>query len=534
MTKPELNRLAVLSYVSPLALGLALGALALPGCVGAAPTDTSAPAPEEAPTTLAETAYVAHPSEPMSCNANGQRFHCKGHIRSDIQPSFAPAAVVPGFGPADLAAAYGLDAKLKPTSIIAITDAFGYANAESDLAMYRSNYNLPPCTVASGCLTIVNQAGKTTPLPTAPPAGDDWTVETALDLDMASAACPTCKLLLVQADNDTSDGLMLAQATAASLGASVISNSWGGPESKNSLGSTQEKFFQLGKPVTIFVAAGDDGYDDGGSGPDYPSVSASVIAVGGTSLVKSATATRGWTETAWATSAKAQGAGGSSCSISIPKPTYQNALNTQCTFRAAADVAAVGDPATGVAVYNKNAGGFIVVGGTSAASPFVAGVFALYGKGGSAPSYPYSNPGQFFDVLSGSNGSCGNILCNATKGWDGPTGVGTPNGALFGTSAAGPDMATAPADMATAPADLAEASGSVGTPTSTGNGGGNSGGGAAGGNTNGGAAGGGGGGNQSALGGLGCSLGGAASAGGGWMFTVGFAMLAAWRRRRRG
>jgi MYXO-CTERM domain-containing protein len=526
--KPDLNRLAALSFVSPLTLALALGALVLPGCMGAAPTVTGTT--EEEPAALAATPYVAHPSQPMSCNANGQRFHCKGHIRSDVRPQLAPDAVTAGFGPADLTAAYALDATLKPTAIIAIVDAFGYVNAESDLAAYRTKYALPACTVASGCLTIVNQEGKTTPLPSAPPAGDDWTVETALDLDMASAACPSCKLLLVQANDDTSDGLMIAQAAAAGLGASVISNSWGGPESTASLGSTQEKFFQLGKPVTIFVAAGDAGYDDGGSGPDYPSVSAFVIAVGGTSLVKSAAGgTRGWSETAWATSTKAAGAGGSSCSISIPKPTYQSALNTQCTFRAAADLAAVGDPATGVAVYNKNAGGFIVVGGTSASSPFVAGVFALYGKGGAAPSYPYSNTGAFFDVLTGSNGTCGNILCNATKGWDGPTGVGTPNGAMFMTAA--PDMATAPVDMAMAPPDLAQpvvSTGGGGGSTATGGGSSGSGGGSTSGNgaTSGGTS------TSGSTGGIGCSLGGAASAGSGWLFSLGFVLVAAWRRRR--
>ncbi|HWE27956.1 MAG TPA: hypothetical protein VHB97_08135, partial [Polyangia bacterium] len=259
MNKAARYRLAALSFVSSLAL-------TLPACMGAAPTGSGATEEEPAAAVAAapaasDTAYVPHPSEPMSCNANGQRFHCKGHVRMDVKPSFTfTPDVATAFGPADLASAYALDATLKPTATVAIVDAFGYANADADLAKYRAQYNLTPCTVANGCLTIVNQEGKTTPLPSAPPANDDWTVETALDLDMASAACPSCKLLLVQADDDTSDGLMIAQATAAGLGASVISNSWGGPESKAQTGASQEHFMNVGKPIAIFVAAGDDGY----------------------------------------------------------------------------------------------------------------------------------------------------------------------------------------------------------------------------------------------------------------------------------
>ena len=77
-------------------------------------------------------------------------------------------------------------------------------------------------------------------------------------------------------------------------------------------------------------------------------------------------------------------------------------------------------------------GGWTVVGGTSASSPFVAGVYALYGLGNTAPGWAYSNASKFFDVTTGKNGNCGTILCNAGAGWDGPTGIGTPNGAQLG------------------------------------------------------------------------------------------------------
>jgi hypothetical protein len=349
-----------------------------------------------------------------------------------ISPDTGKAAATStpsGFGASDLASAYALNTTATPGATIAVVDAYGYANAASDLAAYRTQMGLPSCTVANGCLKIVNQSGATSPLPKAPPSNDDWTVETALDLDMASAACPNCKLLLVQANDDTSDGLYVAQATAASLGATVISNSWGGPESSSDPATGYESYFNISN-VGIFAASGDDGYDNGGQGANYPATSAYVTAVGGTSLVKSSSVTRGWTETAWGTSSN--GEGGSGCSLSIPKPSWQK--NSACSFRASSDVSAVGDPNTGLAVYNASNGGWIVVGGTSAATPFVAGVYALTGHAKSGPSFPYANAGDYYDVTSGTNGSCGNVLCTAGAGWDGPTGMGTPNGkALAGS-----------------------------------------------------------------------------------------------------
>ncbi|MGZ3438359.1 MAG: S53 family peptidase [Polyangia bacterium] len=494
-------------------------ALAFAACVGS--TSQPDPAVDDPALTAAEP-EVAPTSEPMSCATAGHTYHCKGRIRTDVRP-LANAAAVTGYGPADLSSAYALNTALKPTTTIAVVDAFGYPNAESDLAQYRSKYGLPACTVASGCLTIVNQQGQKSPLPSPPPANDDWTVETALDLDMASAACPSCKLLLVQANDDTSNGLLVAQAAAANLGAAVISDSWGGPETAQQTGQSQESFFNLGKPVTIFVAAGDSGYDNAGQGPDYPSVSAYVIAVGGTNLKRSTTATRGWVETAWTM-------GGSSCSISVPKPTSQSTLTTACTFRAASDVAAVGDPATGLTVYNAGAGGFIVVGGTSASAPFVAGVFALNGIGAAGPSYPYAHATAWNDVTSGSNGSCGNVLCNAGKGWDGPTGLGTPIGSVLGG-------VTPPADMAAPPSPPDMASAPVATGGGNGTGSGNGEGGGAGNGAGNAASGSGTGGNGTGTqGGFvgGCSTAGAASSGaaGLSLLALGIAALAARRRRR--
>jgi len=356
--------------------------------------------------------------QPSANVCNGGKWECRAQIRTDGNGSVHRYAAPSGLGPADIQSAYKLDATKGSGATIAIIDAYNYPNAESDLAAYRTKYGLPACTKANGCLKIVNQNGQTSPLPANSPAGDDWSVEAALDLDSASAACPNCKLILIEANDDQSDGLFIAQNAAAAMGATVASNSWGGPDDGNS--PSYETYFN--HPGTgYFVASGDNG--NTGSSPDYPSTSAYVTGVGGTSLVKSSSGTRGWTEGAW------NGAG-SSCSKLIAKPSYQT--SSACAKRAAADVSAVADPNTGVAVYNAANGGWIVVGGTSAACPIVAAIYALTGHGNAGPGYAYAHATSYFDVTSGKNGSCSGAMCNAGAGWDGPTGIGSPNGAALG------------------------------------------------------------------------------------------------------
>jgi hypothetical protein len=149
-----------------------------------------------------------------------------------------------------------------------------------------------------------------------------------------------------------------------------------------------------------------------------------VTAVGGTSLTRDGSA-RGWGETAWS-------GAGSGCSAYEPKPTWQTSA-TGCAKRAVADVSAVADPKTGVAVYNTYQDtGWSVYGGTSAAAPVVAAIYALAGTPGAQDdpvTYPWAHPTTLNDVTSGSNGACTpNVLCHAGPGWDGPTGLGTPNG----------------------------------------------------------------------------------------------------------
>nr|HEX4314137.1 S53 family peptidase [Kofleriaceae bacterium] len=363
------------------------------------------------------------PQQPSAavCNNPGGK-HCLAQVRVDGFNHIHADATPQGFGPPDMVSAYKIDTT-KAGGTIGIVDAYDYANAESDLAAYRTQYGLPACTTANGCFKRVNQTGAASPLPAASPSGDDWSVEAALDLDMASAACPKCKLVLIEAQDDQGDGLYIGNNAGPTVGANVVSNSWGGPEPTNS--ASMETYFNHAG-IGYFVASGDNG--NTGTQSDYPSTSAFVTGVGGTSLVK-ASNTRGWTEGAWSD-------GGSSCSLHIAKPSFQT--QTVCSKRAAADVASVGDPNTGLAVYNKANGGWIVVGGTSAASPFVAGVYALYGLNGTGPSYSYAHAANFFDVTTGTNGSCSTIMCHAGAGWDGPTGNGTPNGtAIAGGAGSG-------------------------------------------------------------------------------------------------
>ncbi len=397
-----------------LALALTGGCSPGPGMSGGAPG--VATASRRSPLTTRE-AFAAVPHDPVARVCNGGRWRCLALVRTYADGTIKPLAQTGGLGATDLEAAYDLDPSVDPQVSVAIVGAYDYPNAESDLAQYRSHYGLPPCTIASGCLRIVNQDGQPSPLPGPPPFNDDWTQETALDLDMVSAACPKCKLILVEANDDQGDGLFIANDAAAAL-APIVSNSWGGPESSQNAPSKYESY--LNHPgVSVFVATGDSGYDDGGQGPDYPGTSAYVTGVGGTTLVQDASA-RGWSEQAWRN-------GGSSCSLSVPKPAWEP--DTVCQYRASSDVAAVGDPQTGVATYNAGAGGFVTVGGTSAATPFVAGVYALTGLAGVDPSFAYTYASSFHDVTSGSNGFCGTVDCNAGTGWDGPTGVGTPDGA---------------------------------------------------------------------------------------------------------
>ena len=341
---------------------------------------------------------------------------CHSLVRTDNSGQPLASSGPSGYQPADLQAAYNLaaaSASNGASQTIAIVDAYDDPRAESDLAVYRSTFGLPPCTTANGCFRKVNQNGGTS----YPRANSGWAEEISLDLDMASAICPNCHILLVEASSNSFANLATAVDRAASLGAKVISNSYGGGEYSGEV-NDQSHFNHPG--VAITASSGDGSY-----GVEFPAASQYVTAVGGTSLTRDGSSSRGFSETTW------NGAG-SGCSAYIAKPSWQN--DAGCSRRTVADVSAVADPNTGVAVYDTyrlQPGGWLVFGGTSVSAPIIGGVYALAGNEGSINygSYSYSHLSSLFDVTSGSNGSCGgSYLCTAGTGYDGPTGNGTPNG----------------------------------------------------------------------------------------------------------
>jgi len=316
-----------------------------------------------------------------------------------------------GLNPADIRSAYALTSSSSGGRTVAIVDAYNDPTAESDLGVYRSQFGLSSCTTSNGCFRKVSQTGSTTSLP-ATDAG--WATEISLDLDMVSAACPDCKILLVEASSSSFANLGTAVNYAASQGSVVaISNSYGGSDSAQTSAYNHPG-------IAITASTGDAGY-----GVESPASFPDVVAVGGTSLSR-ASNTRGWTESAWS-------GAGSGCSTINAKPTWQTSV-TQCSKKANADVSAVADPNTGVSVYDstsyQGSVGWQVYGGTSASSPIIASVYALSGNTAGYPaSYTWAHASGLNDVTSGSNGTCSTtVWCHAGVGWDGPTGLGTPKG----------------------------------------------------------------------------------------------------------
>ncbi|MCX4530928.1 carboxypeptidase regulatory-like domain-containing protein [Streptomyces sp. NBC_01669] len=389
----------------------ALTVIALPAAASASASTTSANDPVPTTKAAGPTSPGRHPTNRVCATpSKAGEMSCLAMVRTDVaavkgvQSDAAPT----GFGPADLQSAYNLPAA-GSTETVAIVDAYDNPNAEADLAVYRQQYGLPPCTTANGCFKKIDQRGGTD----YPSPNSGWAAEIALDVDMVSATCPTCKILLVEADDSYMTNLGAAVNQAVAQGAKYVSNSYGGNEGSDETQADDAYFNHPG--VAITVSSGDNGY-----AVEYPAASPYVTAVGGTSLVKDTSTSRGWAESAWS-------GAGSGCSRFEPKPSFQK--DTGCAGRAVADVSAVADPNTGVAVYNN---GWQIFGGTSASAPIIASVYAIAGTpaAGSAPnSYPYAQPYALNDVTSGSNGSCTSAyLCTAGPGYDGPTGLGTPNG----------------------------------------------------------------------------------------------------------
>jgi hypothetical protein len=418
-------------FVRPLALFTLVVVLALSGAAAAAAAQPAA-SPGSAGTNGVRPVCAIPSQGFVQCHAiqldnpaawQGQQMAAnKGPAPSSATPS--------GFGPSDLQSAYALTAASLSggsTKTVAIVDAYGDPSAETDLASYRWFFGLSSCTTGNGCFHKVDELGGSN----YPLGNTGWGQETSLDVDMVSAICPSCNILLVEAASNSYADLGTAVNYAASKNVSAISNSYGGGDSSSD--KTYDSYYNH-PGIAVTASSGDNGY-----GVEYPAASPYVTAVGGTHLTYSS---GNWSETVWS-------GAGSGCSIYEHAPNWQPKTSL-CSNRTVADVAADADPYTGVAVYDTEGGspGWMVFGGTSVAAPIIASVYAL--AGGTTPSALYGST-SLNQVKTGSNGgnsrhhSCTTYLCNAADsltpvnttswqplsgtGWyNGPTGNGTPLG----------------------------------------------------------------------------------------------------------
>lgn len=412
-----------------------VAAVALPGSAASASTSTHT-------TSSGVTSSIATPAIPQgwtvhsSCPAPAPgHSECQAEklvpatgLRASVQPFDANPSPT-GYQPSDLQSAYGLtsaSASRGTGNVVAVVDAYDDATAESDLAVYRNRYNLPACTTANGCFQKVNEFGDPGDYPAASPANDDWSTEVSLDLDMVSAICPHCDILLVEASSTHNGDLAASEDTAVGLGAQFVSNSYGGSEDTTDAADYDH-------PGTVITAStGDHGF---AAGIETPAAYPTVVAVGGTSLLRDPGVSRGWVEITWAD-------GQSGCSALEAKPSWQ--VDSGCATRSLADVSADANPITGVNTYDTDGSnnGWGVWGGTSEASPIIAATYALGGPiltdyvARNTYAIVAANPSSVNDVTAGTNypeggGSCNgeaSYECNARVGYDGPTGLGTPNG----------------------------------------------------------------------------------------------------------
>jgi hypothetical protein len=323
-----------------------------------------------------------------------------------------------GYTPAEIRAAYKIPGTGGSGQTVALIDADRDPEAYKNLTTYRARYGLPECTEESGCFKEVNQKGQTKNYPE---NNTEWGYEISVDLDMLSAACPECKILLVEAENNAVLHLSEAVTEAYNLGANVISNSWNSAETKE----FEKDWAEWGAKyishpsVPITADSGDNGY-----GVSFPASTPYVIAVGGTALRSEPKSERGWVEEVWHGT-------GSGCALKVEKkPSWQ--LDTGCSFRTDNDVAAVASTSTPVSFYDTYGyKGWENVGGTSVGAPIVAGVEALAEtsvKELGAKIF-YEKPGHEFEVTKGNNGTCTpEYLCTAGKGYNGPAGMGALDG----------------------------------------------------------------------------------------------------------
>ncbi len=357
-----------------------------------------------------------------------------GSVKAMVRPlAFVQPMGGVAYGANQLRYAYSITQKGARYKVIAIVSAYHSESAFQDITDYRAMYNLGPmdhCTdpkepgmvgtiltaVPSGkapCFMQVDQKGAAVGY--AQTDDEGWAQETALDIEMATAMCPNCSILLVEAKNASLDNLNIAVGSAARFkNVRSISNSYGGsdtPEFKYPAYAAA-----TAKGIAVVASSGDSGY-----GVLAPASFSSVIAIGGTSLQVDQLG-RWASESAWTKA-------GSGCSDYNKAAAWQPIFMTGCANKLTADFSAVADPSTGVAVVFE--GGWFTFGGTSVSAPLIAGLYAIGpNTGGSPAAFTVAHQDQLHDITQGSNGRCQVLYwCNAREGWDGPTGLGSPNGA---------------------------------------------------------------------------------------------------------
>jgi hypothetical protein len=380
----------------------------LPVVVPAAATAGAGSAPRSAP--LSARALAVTPLCPAPSTALGSA-QCTGLLRADVvanPTSVLPFASLPGLHPSDLLAAYGLTADVSRGGgqTIAVVVAYDDPLLPVDLAVYRAEFGLPDCSASNGCLSAVFAQG------TRPAVVSSWAAEAELDVEMVSAICPNCKILVSEAASDRIGDLAAAAGAAVDAGATVVSNSYAIAEDPSLL---QYDHFYAAPHVPMTAGAG-----DGGFGAMYPASSRHVTAVGGTTLTMNGGSVA--SETVW-------GSTGAGCSRIVAKPSWQH--DPGCPMRTVNDVTVVGDPATGVAAFVTAFGGWTVFGGTSVGAPIVASMYALAGNQATVfgVGHLYDHRSQFHFITGASSTPCSPLyLCTAAERYSGVAGLGTPFG----------------------------------------------------------------------------------------------------------
>jgi subtilase family serine protease len=383
------------------------------------------PAGSSLPSANSQTGTAPPAAEAVCPAATATQATCLSWVRANSGHQFKAAAapraksLPAGYSPAQLKTAYGVTTS--GTGSLAVITAYDNPRLASDLATYDQTFGLPSfptctSTAQTSCFSKISQTGSSTRLPV---ANRSWSVEADLDVELGHAMCPSCRLTIVEANSASITNLLTAVDEAVTIGAHVVSMSWGTGEFSSEISYDSH----FANPNVNFVAAtGDDGY-----GVGWPAASGHVLAAGGTHLVLNSSNTRS-TETVWSDT-------GSGCSLYEPKPAWQK--DTGCALRTVGDLSADSDPATGAAIYSgygPYGSGWLVIGGTSLATPvisaFIADAPAVSQSGLLTNLYgALGNSADLYDVTTGANGHCSTAyLCTAEPGYDAPSGVGAPIG----------------------------------------------------------------------------------------------------------